>query len=384
MDLLLGQMFMVGFSGTEFSSEHLELLKEVKPSGIVFFGRNMVDAEQVKELIFSFKKAARILELPPLLVALDYEGGKVFRMAKGLSPLPSAMALGATDDLSCVRTVASIAGRELRWMGFNVNFAPVADVNTNWRNPVIGIRSFGDDPLKVASFVSEYVSALQSNGIMAVAKHFPGHGDSSVDSHLDLPVVDIDMSLLLAREILPFKAAIKAGVSSIMTAHVVYPKLDASGLPATLSNSILSGILRELLGFKGVVFSDALEMKAIYDRYAPEEIVRYAVNAGVDVLLPCSDYDFILQLRDGLKKSVEAGIITEDRLMESYMRLEKVRSDFNLYHSKLRSNIRISRCLGKHKQDLAATASRSITLVGAASFIDSSIISFIASRFLEM
>lgn len=318
-------MIMMGFEGFEFNSDIMDVLKRIKPCGVVLFKRNMRNWNQVNKLIRKLQNYALEIGLPMFLIALDHEGGPVFRMSNRLTPLPSAMALGASNNLNLVECIARIAGEELRALGFNLNFAPVADLNTNPRNPIIGIRSFGDDPIKVASMVSKYVLTLQSLGVMATAKHFPGHGDTSVDSHLDLPLVDIDFNTLMNRELIPFKAAIEVGVSCIMTSHVCFPKIDSSNLPATFSSYFLRDILRGLLGFNGVIVSDALEMKAISSRFDVDEIACYGLKAGLDIFLRCSDIDYIFELKDAIIKCIKNGVVTPSEIHNSYTRINALR-----------------------------------------------------------
>jgi len=315
---------MMGFKGFELDSELMDVLKRVKPCGLVLFQRNIRGLTHVRRLIREIQDYASKIGLPNLFIALDHEGGIVFRSER-LTPLPSAMALGASGDPSLVECVARIAGEELKVLGFNVNFAPVADLNTNPRNPVIGLRSFGDDPESVSVMVSKYVSTLQSIGVMATAKHFPGHGDTSIDSHLDLPIVDVDLNLLMARELKPFKAAVDADVALIMTSHVSFPKIDETGLPATLSKKILRDILRGVLGFNGLIISDALEMKAISGRFDVWEIAFHGLNAGLNIFLRCDDFDAVLELKDAIIKCVKSGRVDSSILYDSYAKIEAVR-----------------------------------------------------------
>ncbi|MCS7385735.1 MAG: beta-N-acetylhexosaminidase [archaeon GB-1867-005] len=363
LNFLSGQLMMVGFHGVEFSEEHEELLKVIKPSGIILFKRNIVDPKQLAGLIKDFQAFAKKIGLPPLIVSIDYEGGIVVRISRGATSLPSLMAISATRRIECARIVAEIAAKELKAIGINMNLAPVVDVNTNPVNPIIGVRSFGDDPIEVAAFSEAYIKSLQSNGVMAVAKHFPGHGDTSVDSHLDLPVLNLSLEEMVKRELIPFKAAVEAGVSSIMAAHIAYPKIDESGLPATLSKPIVGGILRGMLGFDGVVMTDALEMKAIRDRFEPKEIVALALNAGVDLLLPASDYDLMIELKDEIIKGVEAGRIDKHRLIESYARIESLRREFGLYSYRFDpAALSVVGC-NSHRKAVLEIAVSSITVV---------------------
>src|SRR5690606_27403371 len=216
-----------------------------------------------------------------LIVSVDQEGGGVVRVLDLPYP-PSAMALGAADDVALTRAVAAATGRGLSAVGIDVDLAPVADVNSNPANPVIADRAFGADPAHVARHVVAFVEGLQAEGVAATVKHFPGHGDTSVDSHLALPTLDLSLEELERRELPPFVAAFRAGVAAVMSAHIVLPRIDAE-YPATLSSAVIEGLLRERLGFDGVVFSDALDMRAIADRWGGPESAVLALAAGVDM-----------------------------------------------------------------------------------------------------
>lgn len=268
---------MIDLSGPELTADERAFLAEHRPGGLCLFSRNVVDRFQVAELIAE----VRSLCGPELLVTVDQEGGGVVRLPDLPYP-PSAMALGAANDVGLTRAVAAATGQGLRSVGIDVDLAPVADVNSNPANPVIADRAFGADPQHVAAHVVAFVQGLQAAGVAATVKHFPGHGDAAVDSHLALPTLDLTLSELQEREWPPFVAAFAAGVDAVMTAHIVIPSLDPD-LPATLSPTIITGLLRERLGFKGVVFSDALEMKAIGDRWGGAEAAVLALAAGVDM-----------------------------------------------------------------------------------------------------
>ena len=260
--------------------------------GITLFAYNIGDPEQVAGLTTSLSAVQ-----PELLVSIDEEGGDVTRLeAVGGSSSPGNLALGAVDDLELTAAVASSIAARLRLAGVNLNLAPVADVNTNPLNPVIGVRSFGADPALVARHVAAFVEGTQSQGVAACAKHFPGHGDTEVDSHLDLPVVDGDPGAALE----PFRTAIDAGVRAVMTGHLLVPALD--DLPATVSRELVAGLLRTELGFDGLVVSDALEMRGISAGVGVEAGAVLALEAGVDVL--CLGHD----LHEDAVEAVHAAI----------------------------------------------------------------------------
>jgi beta-N-acetylhexosaminidase len=280
--------------------------------GITLFAYNVRDPAQLAEL------TARLREAGEVLVGIDEEGGDVTRLeADRGSSYPGNLALGAVDDVELTEEVAAAIAGELVRAGVNVNFAPVADANTNPHNPVIGVRSFGADPELVARHVAAFVRGTQRQGVGACAKHFPGHGDTAVDSHLDLPVVagDLDAALL------PFRAAIAAGVKAVMTGHLLVPALD--DLPATLSRRILTGLLREELGFDGLVVTDALEMRAISGGVGVEEAAVQALAAGVDAL--CIGHDLHEETVDALIRAISnatrSGRLPQQRLEEAAHRL---------------------------------------------------------------
>ena len=241
---------MVGFPSI-FYDDHIEqLVREYKIGNVILFSRNVKDAKQTRDLCVDIQR--NVLEHTgiPAFIAIDQEGGMVTRIYKDATYLPGNMAVGATHDPTNARKVAEIAGKELRALGINMNFAPVLDVNNNPLNPVIGVRSYGEDPGKVADFGVSYIKGLQGGGVIATAKHFPGHGDTAVDSHLDLPLVAHGRERLYKVELYPFKKAVENGVDAVMTAHILFPALEGNRLPATLSYNILTNVLRKEFNFK--------------------------------------------------------------------------------------------------------------------------------------
>lgn len=273
----LAKLLMVSTSGPSVTPDEREFLLGRRPGGVCLFARNVVDRFQLADYIAEL----RALAGPDFIVTLDQEGGGVVRVLDLPYP-PSAMALGAADDVELTRAVAEATGHGLRSVGVDVDLAPVADVNSNPANPVIADRAFGSDPAHVARHVVAFVQGLQSAGVAATVKHFPGHGDASVDSHLALPTLDVPVEVLERREWPPFIAAFEAGVAAVMTAHIVMRQIDPE-LPGTLSRKVITGLLRESLGFTGVVFTDALEMRAIADRWGGPESAVMALAAGVDM-----------------------------------------------------------------------------------------------------
>ncbi|WP_236667139.1 MULTISPECIES: beta-N-acetylhexosaminidase [unclassified Nonomuraea] len=323
----VGQLFMPVLYGTSASSESGEnqarygartpakVIRKYRLGGVILFPQNVRSAGQVVDLTNGMQRAARGV---PLLVATDQENGLVARMSTLMTDFPGAGQIGATKDPSLSRAVAAATGKELRALGVNLDFAPVADVNVNPRNPVIGPRAFGDDPKKVARMVSEAVKGFDDAKVAATAKHFPGHGDTSVDSHTGLPVIKHTKAEWERIDAPPFRAAIAAGVDAVMSAHIVFPKLDPSGDPATLSKPILTGLLREKLGFKGVISTDALNMGGARTKYDDGEVAVRAVLAGADLLLMPND---LPKAHRAVLAAVKSGRISEQRLDQSVTRL---------------------------------------------------------------
>ena len=281
----VGQLIMVGFEGTQANEAIETHIRKRFVGGIVLFSRNIQSPQQTAELTNELQRLAEATARQiPLFIGIDQEGGWVIRLKEGATVLPGNMALGATNSTELAERAGEITAVELAAVGVNLNFAPVMDVNNNPDNPVIGRRSFGESPELVSRLGIPYIRGLQRNGVLATAKHFPGHGDTTVDSHFELPTVSHDLERIHALELQPFRAAIDADVAAIMTAHIIYPAFDAAR-PATLSPTILTDLLRKELGFDGLLITDDMEMKAIDDRYRSGEAAVMAVEAGADIVM---------------------------------------------------------------------------------------------------
>ncbi|MEV4809041.1 glycoside hydrolase family 3 protein [Micromonospora avicenniae] len=301
-----------------------EVVEEFNLGGVCYFSwsHNLDSPRQIATLSNALQQAAlgdgrkgRV----PLLISTDQEQGVVLRMPAPAAQFPGAMALGAARSPLAARTAAEVTGRELRAVGIRQPYAPIADVNVNPANPVIGVRSFGADPTLVAELTGAQVTGFQAGaGVTAVAKHFPGHGDTATDSHTGLPVINHSRAEWDRIDAPPFRQAIRAGVDSIMTAHIVVPALDPSGDPATLSPRILNGVLRGELGFRGVIVTDALNMAAVRQRYGDERVPVLALKAGADQLLMPPD---LRLARDAVLRAVASGELTERRIDESVRRI---------------------------------------------------------------
>jgi beta-N-acetylhexosaminidase len=319
----VGQVFMLGFEGTSLNDKNRTLIQGLHLGGVTLFARNIDNGPQLARLDAELQTIA---DPVPLFISVDQEGGLVVRVMDGATIFPGNMAVGATGDASLARKVAEASTSELLAMGVNMDLGPVVDVNTNPMNPVIGVRSFGSNVDLVSQFGSETIQAIQSSGVSAVAKHFPGHGDTDVDSHRDLPVVPHPLERLESLELLPFKSAMQAGVDGIMTAHLYLPAIEPQpDVPATLSKTVLTGLLREQLGYQGLILTDALDMDAIKkDRTAAEAAVQ-AFEAGADMLLIAGiTREDRQHLGDGppaLLAAVQSGRVSEERLDASVSRI---------------------------------------------------------------
>jgi beta-N-acetylhexosaminidase len=306
----VGQKQMLSFQGRAPSAEILATLERQHIGGVTLFRAHNVDAPaQVRELTAALQRAAQASGQPPILIGVDQEGGTLMALA-GTTPFPGNLALGAAGSADLARRAGVALGRELAAMGLNVNYAPVCDVNVNPENPVVGTRSFGGDPAKVAELSSALVAGLQAAGVAATAKHFPGHGDTAADSHHGVPVLPHDEARLRSVELLPFGAAVRAGVKLVMTAHVALPALTGSAdLPATLSPAILRRLLRGELGFDGVIISDALDMMAIRQGagFAIDAIT--AVAAGADLLTLNADLPDHRDVYEPLLQAAQRGLL---------------------------------------------------------------------------
>src|SRR3989442_787209 len=288
----IGQVLMVGFWGNTPSQEIIDLIQHYHTGSIILLSRNVRASQQVLELTRSLQMIAKQAGHPyPLLIAIDQENGIVQRLGEAATIFPGNMALGAIDSEEIAYKVALATGQELKALGINMNLAPVVDVNNNPANPVVGVRSFGEDPQQVARLGTAMVKGYHAAGILSCLKHFPGHGDTTVDSHLALPTIPCTLERLETLELVPFRGGIEAGAGSVMIAHVSFPALTQHEmLPATLSSAIVRGLLREQLGFNSLILSDCLEMKAISETFGTERAAVKALQAGIDLVLVSHHY----------------------------------------------------------------------------------------------
>lgn len=312
---LAGKLIVGGFQGKSVPPEFQRLVKGGCVGGAILFSRNFDSAEHAAELVRELRALA-----PRLWVAIDQEGGRVQRLKEPFPQLPPMRTVGA-GGAAAARKAAEILAKGMRAMGIQQDYVPDVDVDTNPANPVIGDRSFGRDPHRVAELGAAFIRELQAHGVAACAKHFPGHGDTHQDSHFELPTLPHDLARLDTVELVPFKSAVDAGVATVMTAHVLFPVLDPKH-PATLSSTLVEPVLRKRFGYEGVVVSDDLEMKAIADRYGMGDAAVMAVRAGCDQLLVCHLVERQEAVHAALVLAVERGELARARLESAALRVE--------------------------------------------------------------
>ncbi|OLS33942.1 glycoside hydrolase family 3 protein [Bacillus sp. MRMR6] len=380
MEEKVGQMLMPDYrnwNGNNVTVMLPEIEKQIKDfhlGGVILFLENVVTTEQTTRLVNAYQEAA---EKYNMLVSIDQEGGIVTRLQSG-THMPGNMALGATRSEDVAEKVGRAIGEELHSLGINMNLAPVLDVNNNPDNPVIGVRSFGEDPELVGKMGNAYIRGLQDSGTAATAKHFPGHGDTATDSHIALPVVPHDIERLKAVELYPFQQAMNAGIDAVMTAHVTFPKIDDTTaiskktgsvipVPATLSHKVLTGLMREEMGYNGLIITDAMNMLAIADHFGQVDAAIRTVKAGSDIVLMPVGLEAVA---NGLYNAVNTGEISIERIEQSVERIFTLKLNRGIIKAEVEKSIdeKVSKALQvvgsvEHKAVEKEAAEKSITLV---------------------
>ncbi len=323
----IGQRMMAGFDGPRLDDQFIALVKKWKIGNVVLFKWNITDKEQLRELCEDIQRLVIRETGRPAFIAVDQEGGAVSRLSDDATRVPGAMAIAATGDPSNAYNAGKTTGLELRALGVNFNLAPVLDVNSNDANPVIGVRSYGERPETVIRYALPMMRGLDDSGALSCGKHFPGHGDTSVDSHLALPVVDKTMDELRRVELAPFQAAVEAGIPAIMSSHIVFPQVDP-GKPATLSRKILTGLLREEMGFQGLIITDCLEMKAIQHTVGTVQGTVEAIKAGADLVLVSHSADLAAGSAEAIRQALESGEIDRGEWERSLERIAALKADY--------------------------------------------------------
>ena len=333
LDEKIGQLVIIGLDGYTINNNTINLIKARKVSGVILFSKNVENSNQLVKLINSIKTNNQ-LNRTPMFVSVDEEGGRVSRMPYELKKLPSNQTIGNKNDSTLSFNTGKIIGEELKTYGFNMDFAPVLDINSNPDNPIIGDRSFGNNSSIVSKLGIATMKGIINKNIIPVVKHFPGHGDTSVDSHVGLPVVNKNLKTLNNFELLPFKSAINNNVDAIMVAHILLNKID-SKYPASMSKPVITDILRKKLNFNGVVITDDMTMAAII-KYNDIGIAAIrSINAGSDIILVCHEYNNELKVINSLKTAVQSKRISEKRLNESVYRILKLKEKYKLNNDTL-------------------------------------------------
>lgn len=322
---MLGQKLIFGFHGTTLSEEFQQLIREYKIGNVILFLRNVDDADQLRTLCSQIQDL--ILEVtgyPPFIV-IDQEGGMVSRLPSDAVTVPGAMAISATDNPANAHTAARITIRQLQSFGINFNMAPVLDVNSNPANPVIGVRSISDDPQRVAEYGEATVRAYENTGVFCCGKHFPGHGDTNVDSHLGLPKIEKTLDQLERVELIPFRRCIDAGIPAIMSSHILFPNIEPENIPATMSRTIITDILKKKLGFQGLVFSDCLEMDAIQKFYGTANGTVAAIKAGIDLAEISSSIHLMQEAAQAVNEAADRGEFDMEEIRQSVEKILAVK-----------------------------------------------------------
>lgn len=361
----IGQMILAGFPSRYYDEHVDEIVKKYKIGNVILFASNIGSKEEIvkltTELQEGFMKNIKI----PGFIAIDQEGGMVTRIYKDATFFPGNMAFAAANVKESTFNEGKIEGEELRALGINMNLAPVMDVNCNPNNPVIGSRSYSDKPEKVAELGIGLIKGLRTSGVIAVCKHFPGHGDTDMDSHVSLPVVNHSIDRLQKVELFPFKKAIEAGIDGILSAHVIFSDFDSEKAPATLSYKILTELLKNKMGFKGLIITDCLEMNAISIYYGSEKAAVMAIKAGADMI--CISHSKAVEINcvKAIQKAVLEGEIEESRINESVTKILEIKNKYKLFNNDYPDLKKVETFVGcKENKDFAKTISdKSITLI---------------------
>ncbi len=313
----VGQRMAVGFDGTEINEDITDLISNYKIGNIILFKHNIKSNDQLKKLCGDLQELIRLHTGQEAFITIDQEGGMITRLSQDAANVPGAMAIAATGKVENAFLAGKITGEQLSSVGVNFNLAPTVDVNSNPNNPVIGVRSYGDKPEEAAEYAVAMTKGLLEGGVYACAKHFPGHGDTSVDSHVGLPTIHKDISELEQCELIPFQRVIEAGIPAVMTTHIMFPKIEENNIPATMSHKIITGLLKEKLGFRGLVVSDCMEMSAIKKYYGTVEGCLQAIRAGVDLIFISHTAAVAREVSDALTASLESGQISMEDMRDS-------------------------------------------------------------------
>lgn len=325
----IGQMVIVGLEGETTDPKVEELINSYQVGGFILFKRNISSASQTVELLNNLKQINDSLNDQPLFLSVDEEGGRVSRMPNEFIKLPTNQVIGSINNETFAAQYGEQIAKQIRMLGFNMDFAPVLDINSNPNNPIIGDRSFSSKQSIVTNLGVNMMKGISKEGIIPVVKHFPGHGDTSMDSHIGLPIINRNLTQLVNFELKPFAKAVNQGAEVVMVAHLLLPELDPT-YPASLSKVLIHDVLRQKLGFEGVVITDDMTMGAIETNYGIGEAVVQSVKAGTDIVLVCHSYDKQIAAIEALKKAAEAGEISSERIDDSVYRIMRLKNKYQL------------------------------------------------------
>jgi len=314
---MVGQHLFAGFAGLQITDEFARYMREAKIGNVILFAHNVGTASQLASLCADLQKLVMDATGYPAFIAIDQEGGVVSRLGQDCAIVPSAMGIAASGNIENAYAAGLITGRELHAMGVNFNLAPVADVNSNPQNPVIGVRSYGENTQVVARFSCAMMRGLTDGGVLSCAKHFPGHGDTAVDSHIGLPLVDKPLDVLLESDLVPFQALIHAGIPGVMSTHILFPQIEQDRIPATMSRKIMTDLLKERMGFHGLVLSDCMMMGAIADHYGTVKGMTEAIKAGVDLVFASHSAKLAAEASRSMMEELREGRINSAELLAS-------------------------------------------------------------------
>lgn len=327
LDEKIGQMFIVGFEDPQPNDALKNMIVNNHVGGVILFQRNIKSPDQLLGLINSIKDIN--IDGIPLFISVDEEGGKVSRMPAQIRAIPSSMAIGEVNNTQLAYNTGALLAHKIKAFGFNMDFAPVLDIWSNPKNTVIGDRAFGSSPDIVSSLGIEAMKGIRDKGVISVVKHFPGHGDTLVDSHIGLPRVEYDLDRLKSFELVPFQAAIDNQADAVMIAHILMAKIDPEH-PATLSKALITNLLRKDMGFDGLVVTDDMTMAAIIKNYSIEDAVVGTIAAGSDIILICHGYDKQQAAISAVKAAVKEGILSQERIDESVERILHLKKKYRL------------------------------------------------------
>lgn len=330
MDSNIGQLFFIGLEGPELTAKEADFIVKNNIGGVTLFGRNLKGPIELHKLCTDLHNLKyKMSTKAPLFIAIDMEGGRVHRLKAPFTQWPSLGKLAKLNSTSIAFKFANMMGAELRAMGINLDFAPCVDVLSNPQNALIGDRSLGSDPEFVAKMASALVRGYIKAGVVACAKHYPGHGNTIIDSHEDLPIEEVDLKTLESRELVPFKKSFRARMDLVMTAHIKYKNIDPEH-PATLSPLFIRKMLREQMRYKNLIITDDLDMKALTKNYKREEIPVLAFKAGCDIMLYCNEFTSPPIGLEAVRKALKDKVISEDQVRDSIKRVNDLKKEFAL------------------------------------------------------